>query len=63
MTVSNLSSVGFDRLAAAYSEKPGTVGTSALKGSIKIQKMIQNNLSEMMRDITPKLGQNIDVEA
>ncbi len=63
MIISNATSIGFDKLAAAYTSKPGTVGTSALKGSMNVQKMIQNNLSKMMADVTPKLGQNIDMEA
>ena len=37
--------------------------SSALKGSMEMQEMIQGELAQMMREITPHLGQNIDVEA
>jgi hypothetical protein len=45
--------VGFDKLAAA---------ASALKGSIETHEMIQGEIQQMMKELQPHLGQNIDVE-
>lgn len=59
----NISSVGYEKLAGAYPTKPMGAASSALKGSMEMQEMIQGELAQMMRDITPHLGQNIDVEA
>jgi hypothetical protein len=61
--INNLQSVGFDKLTEAYPSKPGGAGMSALKGSIGMQEMIQGELAEMMKELQPHLGQNIDVEA
>ncbi len=55
--------VGFDRLAEAYSSKPLGSGTSALKGSLENQEMAQREIAEMMKDVSPHLGRNIDMEA
>jgi len=63
MTVGSLSSVGFDKLSAAYSSGQTSSGTSALKGAMNTQKIVQGKLSEMLRDVTPHIGQNIDTEA
>lgn len=58
-----MSNIGFDKLAGAYPTKPMGAASSALKGSLETQEMIQGELAQMMKDITPHLGQNIDVEA
>ncbi len=62
MMITNASSVGFDKLSAAYASNPST-GTSALKGALNTQILQQAELSEMMREATPHLGQNVDMEA
>lgn len=59
----NVSNVGFDKLAETYPTKPMGASASALKGSIETQEMIQGELAEMVKEVTPHLGQNIDVEA
>jgi hypothetical protein len=59
----NISSVGYEKVTGAYPTKSMGAASSALKGSIETQEMIQGELAQMMRDITPHLGQNIDVEA
>jgi hypothetical protein len=63
MTVGNLNSIGFDQLNAAYGSSQVSTGASALKGAMNTQKMIQNSLSQMLREVTPHLGQHINVEA
>lgn len=52
-----------DKLSAAYPSKPMGASSSALKGSLETQEMIQADLAQMMKEITPYLGQNIDIEA
>ncbi len=61
--MNGINSVSFDKLAQAYPSKPTAAGTSALKGAMEMQEIIQNDLTEMMRDITPHLGQNVNMEA
>lgn len=63
MTVGNINSIGFDQLNAAYGSSEVASGTSALKGAMNTQKMIQASLSEMLREVTPHLGQHVNVEA
>ena len=60
---SSISNVGFDKLTEAYPTKPMGASASALKGSLETQEMVQGELAEMVKEITPHLGQNIDVEA
>jgi len=55
--------VGFDRLSETYLSSPQGSGSSALKGSLETQEMIQGEIAQMMKEITPHLGQNIDIEA
>ena len=62
MNIGSINTVGFDKLSAAYQSNKAT-GGSALKGAMNIQKMLANDLSAMMRDATPHLGQNVDTEA
>ena len=52
-----------DKLAAAYPSNPQGASSSALQGSLGAHEMIQGNLQEMMREVTPHLGQNLDIEA
>ncbi|MCP4214988.1 MAG: putative motility protein [bacterium] len=59
----HLGQVDFDKLTAAYPSKSSTDGTSAAKGAMEVQEMVQEDLSKMMRDVTPHLGQNLDLEA
>ncbi|MCP5048666.1 MAG: putative motility protein [bacterium] len=61
MMINNLSTVGFDTLSAAYPTQAGS-GTSALKGANETHEMVHTNLSQMMKDVNPNLGQNIDIE-
>jgi len=63
ITNNNLQSIGFDKLAAAYPTKQMGAASSGLKGALETQEMIQSDIAQMMRDVTPHLGQNIDVEA
>jgi hypothetical protein len=56
-------SIGFDKLSEAYPSKPMGAASSALKGSLETQEMVQKDIAQMMKDITPHLGQNIDVQA
>lgn len=63
MTIGNMNSVSFDRLAEAYPSKSMGSGMSALKGSLGSYEMVQTELQQMMRELTPHLGQNIDIEA
>ena len=60
---SSVSNINFNKLSASYPTKPMGAASSALKGSMEMQEMIQGELAQMMREITPHLGQNIDVEA
>jgi hypothetical protein len=57
----NINSVG--KLASAYPTKQMGASASGLKGALETQEMIQQGLSKMMRDVTPHLGQNVDVRA
>ena len=59
----NVNTVSFDKLAETYPTKQMGAGTSALKGSMGTHEMVHNELQQMMREISPHLGQNIDVEA
>ncbi|MCP5103621.1 MAG: hypothetical protein GY950_09595 [bacterium] len=59
----SINTVGLDKLAEAYPNKPIGAASSALKGSLETQEMVQGNIAEMMKEISPHLGQNIDVEA
>ena len=61
--INNAGQVGFDKLSATYPSKPSGASSSALKGSMETQEMVQGRISEMMREVTPHLGQQIDVEA
>ena len=63
MTIGNVDTVSFDRLAEAYPTKPLGAAASALKGSMGVQEMVQGELQQMMQELTPHLGQNIDIEA
>jgi hypothetical protein len=63
MTLGNVNTVSFDRLAEAYPTKPMGAAASALKGSLGVQEMVQGELQQMMRELAPHLGQNIDIEA
>jgi hypothetical protein len=60
---SNLNTVSFDSLEAAYPTKQMGAAASALKGSLGSHEMVHNELQQMLREITPHLGQNIDVSA
>jgi len=62
MNVGNVSNINFDRLAEAYPNNLMGAGTSALKGSLGAQEMIQSEIQQMMRELTPHLGQNLDIE-
>lgn len=35
--------------------------SSGLKGALETQEMIQGELAQMMKDVTPHLGQNVDI--
>ena len=63
MTIGNMNNVSFDRLASAYPNQAMGSGMSALKGSLGSYEMVQTELQQMMRELTPHLGQNIDIEA
>jgi hypothetical protein len=63
ITSMNVNTVSFDKLAEVYPTRQMGTGTSALKGSMGTHEMVQTELQEMMRELTPHLGQNIDVEA
>jgi hypothetical protein len=65
MTIANINTnnVSFDKLAEAYPTKSMGAGASALKGSMGAHKMVHTELQQMMSELTPHLGQNIDVEA
>lgn len=65
MMIQNTSAnaVTFDQLSEAYTSKPVSAGMSALKGSMGNHEMVHQDLQEMMKDLTPHLGQNVDVEA
>lgn len=62
-SVNTYNNVSFDKLAQAYPAKTAGASASALKGSMSTQKMIHSELQQMMKDLTPHLGQTIDVEA
>lgn len=53
----------FDKLSAAYNSKPQGAASSAFKGSLETQEMIQGTISQMMKEVTPHLGQNLDIQA
>ncbi len=55
--------VNFDKLSAAYPSKPSGAGSSALKGSMEVHEMQHRELQDMMKELTPHLGQNVDMEA
>ncbi len=59
----NLNTTALEKSSFAYPTAQVGAGISGLKGALETQEMIQANLAEMMRDITPYLGQNIDVMA
>ena len=61
--ITNTGQVGFDKLNAAYQSKPVSAGAGALKGSMEVHEMVHQDLSQMMREVQPHLGQNLDVEA
>jgi len=61
--VTSLNTVGFDKLAETYPTKGMGAASSALKGSLEVQEMVQKDIARMMRDITPHLGQQIDISA
>ncbi len=61
--INNMGQVGFDKLASTYPNKPMGASASALKGSMETQEMVQKDISQMMKDVTPHLGHNLDVEA
>jgi hypothetical protein len=50
-------------LSSAYPTAQVGAAVTGLKGALETQQMIQANLAAMMQDITPHLGQNIDVMA
>jgi len=52
-----------DKLASAYSSQSQGAASGALKGSIDSQEMIQGTLAQRRREVTPHLGQNLDIEA
>jgi hypothetical protein len=63
MNIGNVGSAGMNAVAALQtSESHGSVGVSALKGAMNVQAMVQGNLSEMLREAAPHLGQNLDIE-
>lgn len=61
--VTSLNTVGFDKLAEAYPSKEVGAASSALKGSLEVQEMVQKDIAQMMKDVTPHLGQQIDISA
>jgi hypothetical protein len=63
MTLTNVNTVNFDRVAETYPGKSMGAAATALKGSMGVQEMVQGELQQMMRELTPHLGQNIDIEA
>ena len=61
--INSMGPVGFDKLASTYPSKAAGASSSALKGSLESQEMIQKGISKMMKDVQPHLGQSIDMEA
>ena len=59
--ISNMTSIGFDKLAEAYPGKQMGAASSALKGSMDVQEMIQKDIAQMMKDVSPHLGQQLDI--
>jgi hypothetical protein len=63
MTIGNINASSLSAVSAAQtSSAPGSVGVSALKGAMNVEAMVQGNLSQMLREATPHLGQNLDIE-
>lgn len=60
--ITNTGQVGFDKLNAAYQSKPAGAASGALKGSMEVHEMVHQDLSKMMREVQPHLGQNLDIE-
>ncbi len=63
MDMNTLSSISTANLEKAYSNAQIGAATSALKGALEVQEVIQMELMQMMKELSPHLGQNIDITA
>lgn len=58
MDISNVINNTVSNISAGINQ---TAGMSALKASINIEAQTQMELVQMMKELTPYLGQNIDI--
>lgn len=63
MDISPVSATTANVSQASPGSAAGAAAMKAMKASMEIAKMEQAGLAMMMRQITPHLGQNIDVRA